>query len=246
MDEQRIDAVALGLQRGPRGAVAVLVLIVAVPTVIGFASQVHARDEAPVPQAGPPALEPLTAPSRVKRTRKKAPPAAAVRPSAPTRRVEPPPMRAAPPEPPALSNPPVMEAAPVALEAEAAPVEPSPAELPPPPPPPEPEPDPALEPTEAPEGNGAAIAHAVASAKRKAVRDCFEHELKQRPTLKGTVVVELELSPPNRVDAVKVSDDLARPGFTQCVTATMHELRFAQLDEEISVRVPYVLTPEAK
>jgi hypothetical protein len=93
------------------------------------------------------------------------------------------------------------------------------------------------------DGNGAAIARAIADAKRAAVRECFERELKQQPKLAGTVVVELELAAPDRVEALRVSDDLERPAFTRCVTAAMQTVRFAALDEDVSVRVPYALSP---
>jgi len=96
------------------------------------------------------------------------------------------------------------------------------------------------------DGNGERIARAIAAEKRAAVRACFEHELKEQPKLTGTVVVELELAPPARVEAVRVSDDLNRPTFTRCVTAAMQSARFAALDEELSVSVPYVLRPERK
>ena len=43
-----------------------------------------------------------------------------------------------------------------------------------------------------------------------------------------------------------IVDDLNRPTFTRCVTSAMQGVRFASLDEEISVRVPYVLSPERK
>ncbi|MDP2275401.1 MAG: hypothetical protein Q8K32_31935 [Archangium sp.] len=58
--------------------------------------------------------------------------------------------------------------------------------------------------------------------------------------------VELDLAPPARVDALRISDDVNRPTFTQCVTTAMRGVRFAALDEEISVHVPYVLSPERK
>lgn len=96
------------------------------------------------------------------------------------------------------------------------------------------------------DGNGERIARAIAAEKRAAVRSCFERELKEQPKLTGTVVVELDLAPPTRIEAVRVSDDLNRPGFTRCVTAAMQGVRFAMLDEEISVRVPYVLSPERR
>jgi hypothetical protein len=108
-----------------------------------------------------------------------------------------------------------------------------------------PPPEPAAEPV-APtawDGNGESIARAIADAKRAAVRACFERELKQQPKLVGTVVVELDLAAPNRLEALRVSDDLGRPEFTRCVTAAMQGVRFAALDEDISVRVPYVLSP---
>lgn len=96
------------------------------------------------------------------------------------------------------------------------------------------------------DGNGERIARAIASERRAAVRTCFEHELKEQPTLTGTVIVELDLAPPTRVEALRVSDDLNRPTFTRCVTTAMQAVRFAALDEEISVSVPYVLSPERK
>lgn len=96
------------------------------------------------------------------------------------------------------------------------------------------------------EGESERIARAIAAERRAAVRACFEHELKEQPKLAGTVVVELELAPPTRVDAVRVSDDLNRPAFTRCVTMAMQGVRFAALDEELSVSVPYVLSPSTK
>ena len=104
--------------------------------------------------------------------------------------------------------------------------------------------EPAPEP--APDGNGEAIARAIAASKRAAVRACFESELKQQPTLRGNVLVELDLAPPNRVTDVRVTDDLERPAFTRCVSSEMQRVHFAALDEELSVAVPYVLSPERK
>jgi len=114
-----------------------------------------------------------------------------------------------------------------------------------------PPPAPAPEPVESPDlltldGNGESIARAIASAKRAAVRDCFERELKQAPTLTGTVVVELDLTPPNHLGDVRVIDDLQRPAFTRCVTSTMQQVRFTGLDEDVSISVPYVLSPERR
>lgn len=96
------------------------------------------------------------------------------------------------------------------------------------------------------DGNGESIARAIARAKRAAVQDCFERELKRSPDLRGNVTVELELSPPNRVGAVRVSDDLNRPELTRCVTATMQKLQFSGLNEEVSVQLPYALSPAPK
>ena len=96
------------------------------------------------------------------------------------------------------------------------------------------------------DGNGEAIARAIAIEKRRAVQDCFERELKQTPTLKGNVTVELDLAPPQQVNGVRVTDDLDRPAFTQCVSSTMQHLSFVALNEEVSVHVPYVLTARAK
>ena len=96
------------------------------------------------------------------------------------------------------------------------------------------------------DGNGEAIARAIAIDKRSAVQACFERELKQTPTLKGNVTVELDLAPGERVNAVRVIDDLDRPAFTQCVSSTMQHLSFFALNEEVFVHVPYVLSPRFK
>lgn len=144
------------------------------------------------------------------------------------------------PAPPAIAPQPVLA---VVTEAP-----PPPPDAPPAEPPEEVEGAPAAPQAEEPaqDGNGERIARAIAAEKRAAVRSCFERELKEQPKLTGTVVVELDLAPPTRVEAVRVSDDLNRPGFTRCVTAAMQGVRFAMLDEEISVRVPYVLSPERR
>ena len=96
------------------------------------------------------------------------------------------------------------------------------------------------------DGNGEAIARAIAAQKRSAIQTCFERELKQTPTLKGTLVVQLELAPPHRVNGVRVTDDLERPAFTQCVSSTMEHLTFVALNEEVSISVPYVLSGRSK
>jgi hypothetical protein len=136
---------------------------------------------------------------------------------------------------------------PVAAPAVAAPEpEPEPMPMPMPAPPlvsTEPEPQAALV---LDDGNGEAIARAIQSAKRGAVQQCFERELKSNPKLAGTVVVELELTPPQQVTSVTVSDDLERPAFTQCVRAAMQGLSFSGLNEELSVRVPYALSARGK
>ena len=144
---------------------------------------------------------------------------------------------------PIPSAPPLVAAA-VVVEPEAAELEVPPA------PAPEPEADQPVAPQPevevADDGNGEAIARAIAAAKRGAVQTCFERELKQTPTLTGTLIVELDLAPPQRVNAVRVTDDLHRPEFTQCVTSTMDHLSFVALNEEVSVRVPYLLSARSK
>ncbi len=95
-------------------------------------------------------------------------------------------------------------------------------------------------------GNGEHIARAIAEEKRAAVQMCFERELKQTPTLQGTVVVELDLIAPHRVNGVRVSDDLDRPAFTQCVSASMEHVAFSALNEDVSIRVPYELSAREK
>ncbi len=102
-------------------------------------------------------------------------------------------------------------------------------------------PEPSIE-----DGNGEHIARAIAEQKRAAVQTCFERELKQTPTLQGTLVVELDLSAPHRVNEVRVSDDLDRPSFTQCVSSSMDQFTFAALNEDVSIRVPYVLSAREK
>lgn len=93
------------------------------------------------------------------------------------------------------------------------------------------------------DGNGESIARAIANAKRSAVQGCFERELKRTPELRGTVTIELDLAPPQRVNAVRVTDDLDRPEFTACVTTSMQRLSFTGLNEEVSIQLPYVLQP---
>jgi len=246
-----LDGVALGLRRSPRGLVVAVVCVGVVVAVVALKDFVHfERSTGPVtvdaPPPPPPSMPvtPAIAPgpkrlSRVKPTRAtKVTPA--VVPSAPSAvAVEAPPVVEAPA---AVSTP---APAPVVVEEAVAP--------PPPPPAEEPavEPEPvaaaAVEPeTVAPDGNGAAIARLIADQKRAAVRACFESELKATPKLRGTVVVELDLAPPNKVGAVRVNDDLERPEFTRCVRATMESVKFGALDEEVSVSVPYVLVPGKK
>lgn len=279
MDEP-IDAVALGLKRGPRGAVGVALLVVALPIALVAmrsreepAAVPEQRTESPALALTAPAaptkrprvkrpIQPKPGPALVRREREAAPPAqveAAVVASMPPPVVPPAPVEAAvvasvplPVEPPAPVEaaaaapvpPPVLE--PRLAQAPAAVVPEVPAAAPPPAPEPEPEAAPTAAELPERDGNGEAIARAIAAEKRAAVRACFESELKQSPKLRGTVVVELDLAPPNRVDGVRVNDDLERAAFTSCVAATMREVRFAALDEEISVSVPYVLTPAAK
>lgn len=96
------------------------------------------------------------------------------------------------------------------------------------------------------DGNAEAIARAIAAQKRGAVQTCFERALKQSPTLKGTLIIELDLAPPHLVNQVRVSDDLDQPAFTQCISSTMEQVSFAALNEEVTVRVPYVLSARAK
>jgi hypothetical protein len=151
---------------------------------------------------------------------------------------------------PAPERAPAAEAAPVAEPFSAPPLLRT--EAPPPAPAPEPEPAPAvvaLEPEEAPltfDGNGEAIARAIANAKRRAVQACFEHELKRAPTLHGTVNVELDLAPPQRVNDVRVTDDLESPELTRCIETTMRHLNFVGLNEEVTIHVPYMLSTRSK
>lgn len=227
--EREIEA-SLGLHRGRR-ALAIVSLLVCAVAVLAMLPE---GSREPVQVATAPTPEPL--------------------PSSPT-----------PPRSPKKKSriAPRREVVPSVVEVPARVVVSAPApvpEVPPPTPNPEvnepkeelvPPPAPAPEPVESPDlltldGNGASIARAIASARRAAVRDCYERELKQAPTLTGTVVVELDLAPPNRLDDVRVSDDLQRPAFTRCVTSTMQQVRFTGLDEEVSISVPYVLSPERR
>lgn len=242
MDERpdELDAVSLGLKRGPRG-LAALVVIVSLGLV---AAVVASRDEvaaAPAPTPAPVETE-LLAPLPFKPTPKK---------RSRTARGTPPRVVTSAPSAPAATPEPAEAPTRVAVEEPVAPSEAEPGLEPVatsdtlPPPPPAPEPEIAAEEERA--GNGEAIARDIAAAKRAAVRECFERELKQSPKLSGTVVVELDLGAPNAVNDVRVADDLERPAFTQCVQATMRDVRFSTaLDEDISVRVPYALRPEKK
>jgi len=95
------------------------------------------------------------------------------------------------------------------------------------------------------EGNGEAIARGIAADKRAAIQACYERELKRTPELRGRVTVELDLAPPQRVEEVRVLDDLARPAFTQCVSDAMQHVRFLALNEEASIQLPFILTARA-
>jgi hypothetical protein len=95
-------------------------------------------------------------------------------------------------------------------------------------------------------GSTEAIARAIANSKRGAVQQCFERELKRAPQLTGKVLVELELAPPQQVTKLLVRDDLDRPQFTRCVTQAMQHLSFVGLEEEVSIEIPYLLSPLGK
>lgn len=267
-----LDAVALGLKRGRRGAVTVVVLVLL--GLVGFLVMPASEGDAVSPTPAVTSEEvvaPLPSPPVNKRSRAtrgvpRTSPAAATRrdetvdprekdialPAAVAVFAEAEATVASPESDETLTALPVAVAerdeavtAPPAVdlaESERA-VAPAPSSVgegagPPPAPPAEEE--------DTRDGNGEAIARAIASAKRAAVRECFERELKQTPKLAGTVVVELDLAPPNSVREVRVSDDLERPSFTRCVVQTMQDVRFSSLDEEVSVRVPYALTPGRK
>jgi outer membrane biosynthesis protein TonB len=214
---------------------------------------------APVAEAAEPELPPLPSPpaNHTRRTNKKKTHTAVAR-----RAPAPPPIEPAQAPLAPVAAPAVAEAAPAPVTDPEVATEPAPVQEPfsappllnteppaaAPAPAPEPEPT-AVETAEAPltfDGNGEEIARAIAKAKRREVQRCFEHELKRAPTLHGTVNVELELAPPQQVTAVRVSDDLERPELTACVTQAMQRLSFTGLNEEISVRVPYVLTARGK
>ncbi|MBL8912713.1 MAG: AgmX/PglI C-terminal domain-containing protein [Archangium sp.] len=255
-----LDAVALGLKRGPRGAVA-LVLIGSIAVVGGtLATRVSIEEQAPIFEDELVALPTLPSPppSAKKLKVKKGTPSLSGRGvGVRERKLAPSPEQ---PKPIIVEQAKPEEQKPAPVEV--ARVE-EPLTLPPPPPPaPEPEeevvakPEPVapapvavVDEPSAPievDGNGAAIAKLIAASKRAAVRSCFESELKQTPKLRGTVVVELDLAPPNKVTGVRVNDDLDRPAFTRCVRNTMQTIRFTGLDEELSVSVPYNLTPQSK
>ena len=252
---------SLGLHRGRRVLVgAVLVGLV----VVGLSLVVPLLHDAPVVEAAPPTVveaepvapkpaSPPRAPGRRRARAAQGPtPVEAPRRAVEAAPVVAPPEPSRPPEPAPVVEQPVVEQ-PVVAEPPPAEVRSEPAVAAAEPPTPAPAAEEADGPPPAPpaeepawDGNGAAIARAIADAKRAAVRSCFENELKQQPKLEGTVVVELDLAPPNRVEGLRVTDDLNRPAFTRCVTSAMQSIRFSSLDEEISVRVPYVLSPERK
>jgi hypothetical protein len=236
MDEQ-IDAVALGLKRGPRGAVGLVFLMVALPL-----AAVATRTSERAPAEAAPSTRVEVTPAVVT-----VPPAAKLRSRA--KRMAQPKVNAPEKVAPAV----VVTSKPEPVSAPVTPSRPMSAPLAAPEsagePPPAPAPEPAaklVEEEDERDGNEEAIARSIAASKRAAVRACFESELKQFPKLHGTVVVELDLAPPNRVNSVRVKDDLERAAFTSCVEASMKDVKFGALDEEISVRVPYVLTPAAK
>jgi hypothetical protein len=239
--EREIEA-SLGLHRGRR-ALAIVSLLVCAVALLAMLPE-GSRESSPVVAA--PTPESLPSPSSPPRPPKKSR-------VAPRREVASPPVAAARvvvSERVVSAPTPASDVAPVVAER----VVSAPAPIPEVTEPKEelvPPPAPAPQPVESPDlltldGNGESIARAIASAKRAAVRDCFERELKQAPTLTGTVVVELDLAPPNHLGDVRVTDDLQRPAFTRCVTSTMQQVRFTGLDEEVSINVPYVLSPERR
>ena len=265
MNVEQEVAASLGVHRGRRalGALAVFALVAVVLFVAMSGSGEEPAPSAPGVEVVSAPPEPVQKPVRKKArlgpakkgatkavTAPSAPVAAEVVPApeplpAPVEAVTPPSEAVTPPSEAVPEAVAVVEA-PAAVEAEAL--------TPPPPPAPEPEPPSEPEPTQASaaaellqlDGNGEAIARAIANARRAAVRDCFERELKHQPKLTGTVTVELDLAPPNKLEGVRVTDDLGRPAFTRCVTGAMQQVRFTSLDEEVSVRVPYVLSPERR
>jgi len=88
-------------------------------------------------------------------------------------------------------------------------------------------------------------ARALADQKKGAIQQCYERELKRTPRLRGTVTVEVDLSVPNRVSAVRVKDTLRRGSFTACVTKTMRRLDVPPLDEDLTLELPFALkSPE--
>lgn len=235
MPEKDFHVAELGLNRGRR---LLAVLLLATPGLV-FTFAVHEVERplalAPVAPretstaSPPPALHP-TRPSTKRRPRWSVARSPLGTPK-PTSSTPPPPTPdPPPPPPPPTADPPsLLEPAPARLVAEPSASEPA-----------------VVDEVAASEGNGEVIARAIAASKRAAIRACFESELKQTPTLRGSVLVELDLAPPDKVLDVRVSDDLERPAFTRCVADEMHRVRFAALDEALSVAVPYVMSPERK
>jgi hypothetical protein len=89
------------------------------------------------------------------------------------------------------------------------------------------------------------LARSLAAQKKGAVQLCFERELKRDPRLKGSALVQVTLEPPHRLGAVAVRDDLQRPSFTKCVREAMRSLDFPNLEEDVTVELPFALkSPE--
>ncbi len=98
-----------------------------------------------------------------------------------------------------------------------------------------------------PEQDDPSSPEAVASAIRpqlKAMRDCYERELRKKPGLQGRVVVFFELLETGRIDQLRIEDQTLRsPQAVACMERRVRGWRLPPRAERISVSYPLVFVP---
>jgi outer membrane biosynthesis protein TonB len=106
---------------------------------------------------------------------------------------------------------------------------------------------PVVESAPLPEQDDPSSPEALASAIRpqlKAMRDCYERELRKKPGLQGRVVVSFELLETGRVDQLRIEDQTLRsPQAVACMERRVRGWRLPPRTERISVSYPLVFVP---
>lgn len=104
--------------------------------------------------------------------------------------------------------------------------------------------------TETPEVEGELNADVIKNEMRKrlrALKDCYERQLKRFPTLQGKIVLSFEIAESGRVSDARIEDDsVNNSGVSSCIIERARTWRFPKPDGgSVFVSFPLIFTPAA-